>query len=156
MNVTISFRHMDPSEAIKRHTRGKVAKLQKFLRQPVTAKVTLSLDKLKHVVETKLSSGGAHLEAKESSDDMYAAIDRVMDKLERQIRGTKGAAQAKKRRSGDTLRGGKSPRPLETPVATPAKESKKAASKKVTKKPTKKTSKASKKTAGRASAKAAI
>jgi putative sigma-54 modulation protein len=105
VNISITFRHMDASVAIKAYASDKVAKLQKFLRQPMTAKVTLSLDKLLHVAETRISSGGAHLEAKESSDDMYASIDKVIDKLERQIRGTKGVALSKKRRSGDSLRG---------------------------------------------------
>ncbi|MEZ4227032.1 MAG: ribosome-associated translation inhibitor RaiA [Polyangiaceae bacterium] len=106
MNISITFRHMDTSESVKAYAREKVAKLQKFLRQPMTAKVTLSLDRLKHVAETRVSSGGAHLEAKEASEDMYVSIDRVLAKLERQIRGTKGAAQSKKRRSGDSLRSG--------------------------------------------------
>ena len=104
MNISITFRHMEPSEAIKSYASGKVAKLQKFLRQPMTAKVTLSLSKLHHVAETQISSGGAHLEAKETSDDMYASIDKVIDKLERQIRGAKGLAQAKKRRGANSLR----------------------------------------------------
>jgi putative sigma-54 modulation protein len=112
MNINITFRHMDTSQAIKSYATEKVAKLQKFLRQPMAAKVTLSLDKLRHVVETQISSGGAHLEAKEVSDDIYASIDRVIDKLERQIRGNKGVVQDKKRRSGDTLRGGTSPHPV--------------------------------------------
>jgi len=106
MNISITFRHMDPSDAIKSYAIDKVSKLQKFLREPMTAKVTLSLDKLRHVAETRLSSGGAHLEAKETSEDMYASIDKVIDKLERQIRGTKGAARARKRRGGDTVRKG--------------------------------------------------
>lgn len=105
MNISITFRHMDASEAIKTYAADKIGKLQKFLRQPMTAKVTLSVDRLKHVAETRVSSGGSHLEAKEASLDMYASIDRVIDKLERQIRGAKGAAQSKKRRSGDSLRG---------------------------------------------------
>ncbi len=105
MNISITFRHMDASEAIKSYAVDKIGKLQKFLRQPMTAKVTLSIDRLKHVAETRLSSGGSHLEAKEASEDMYASIDRVIGKLERQIRGAKGAAQSKKRRSGDSLRG---------------------------------------------------
>jgi putative sigma-54 modulation protein len=104
MNISITFRHMDPSEAIKAYARDKVAKLQKFLREPMTAKVTLSLDKLRHVAETRISSGGAHLEAKEDSEDMYASIDKVIDKLERQIRGTKGAARSRKRRGGNSVR----------------------------------------------------
>ena len=104
MNISVTFRHMEASEAIKKYASDKVAKLQKFLRQPMTAKVTLSLDKLRHVAETQVSSGGAHLEAKEASDDLYASIDKVIDKLERQIRAAKGAAESKKRRGGARLR----------------------------------------------------
>ena len=69
----------------------------------MSGKVTVSIDKLKHVVEARISSGGEHLEAHDKSDDMYSAIDLVMDKLERQIRGAKGVAQAKRRR-GESLR----------------------------------------------------
>jgi len=97
MNISITFRHMDPSDAIKSYASGKLAKIQKFLRRPMTAKVTLSIDQLEHVAEARISSGGAHLEAKEAGEDMYASIDSVLNKLERQIRGTKGAAQAKKK-----------------------------------------------------------
>ena len=118
MNISITFRQMDASAAIKAYARDKVAKLQKFLRQPMTARVTLSLDKLRHVAEARISSGGRHLEAKEQSQDMYASIDKVIDKLERQIRGAKGAAQAKARRGGATLRGGTRPTPLQAPVET--------------------------------------
>ena len=137
MNISITFRHMDSSDAIKEYSRNKIAKLQKFLRQPMRAKVTLSVDKRKHVAEMQISSGGEHLEAKEATDDMYASIDKMIDKLERQIRGHKGAQQAKKRRSGETLRGGDSPEPVEEAAtaeveAVPAK--KKVAKKKVAKK----------------------
>ncbi len=131
MNISITFRHMDASESIKSYAREKVAKLQKFLRQPMSAKVTLSLDRLKHVAETRVSAGGAHLEAKEATADMYVSIDRVIGKLERQIRGTKGAAQSKKRRSGDSIRGGaltkKAPAKKKAPVAKKAVAKKKTA-----------------------------
>lgn len=119
MNISITFRHMATSDAIKTYANDKVAKLQKFLRQPMTAKVTLSIDRLKHVAETRISSGGAHLEAKEASEDMYGSIDRVIDKLERQIRGQKGAEQAKKKRGRESIKSSAvaSPAPLAEPVA---------------------------------------
>src|SRR5678810_1116809 len=60
------------------------------------------LEKLKHEVEARISSGGERYEAHEATQDMYESIDKVMDKLERQIRGSKGAAQVKKRRRGGT------------------------------------------------------
>ena len=103
MNVSITFRHVDPSDALKRYATTKIAKLQKFLRQPMTAKVTLSVDRLKQLAEVRISSGGEHLEAKESSDDLYASIDLVLGKLERQVRASKGAQQAK-RKGADSVR----------------------------------------------------
>ncbi|MFC1641444.1 ribosome hibernation-promoting factor, HPF/YfiA family [Myxococcota bacterium] len=105
MNITITFRQMPASAALTSHVQEKVAKLQKFLRQPMSAKVTLSLDRLEHVAEVRVSSGGQHLEAREASDDMYTSVDRVIDKLERQIRGVKGTREAKARRHGVTVRG---------------------------------------------------
>lgn len=105
MNITVTFRHVDSSSAIRNHATEKIAKLQKFLRQPMTARVTVSLEKLLHQVEARISSGGERYEAREATEDMYASIDKVLDKLERQIRGSKGAAEVKKRRSGDSLRG---------------------------------------------------
>src|SRR5262245_38256476 len=121
---------MDASEAIKSYATDKVSKLQKFLRRPMTAKVTLSIDKLGHVAETRISSGDAHLEAKEVSQDMYTSISRVIDKLESQIRGAKGAAQSKKRRSGDSIKS--SPTVLVAPLmaeTAPRRASNKAARK---------------------------
>ena len=103
MNISITFRQMDTSDAIKQYATDKVAKLQRFLRRPMVAKVTVSIDRRKHVVEARISSGSEHLEAHEVSDDMYASIDRVMAKLERQIRVTKGTARAR-RHDADSLK----------------------------------------------------
>ena len=104
MNITVTFRHVDASDALRKHAEDKLSKLQKFLRQPMTARVIVSLEKLKHEVEARISSGGERYEAHEATQDMYESIDKVLDKLERQIRGSKGAAQAKKRKRGATLR----------------------------------------------------
>ncbi|HEY3494994.1 MAG TPA: HPF/RaiA family ribosome-associated protein, partial [Polyangiaceae bacterium] len=67
MNISITFRHMDSSDAVRKYAEGKLSKLQKFLRRPMTAKVTLSIDRLKHSAEARISSGGEHLEAHERS-----------------------------------------------------------------------------------------
>ncbi len=108
MNITITFRQMTASPALTEHVHEKVAKLQRFLRQPMSAKATLSVDRLKHVAEVRISSGGQHLEAREANLDMYTSVDKVIDKLERQIRGLKGTKESKTRRGGVTLRTGSS------------------------------------------------
>lgn len=103
MNISITFRHLEATEAIKAYASEKLGKLQKFLRQPMTVKVTLSHESHEMIAEVRISSGSEHVEAKESSDDMYAAIDKVLDKLERQINQQKGAQESKRRR-GDSVR----------------------------------------------------
>ncbi len=97
MNIKIAFRHMEGTDAAKRFAEEKVSKLQKFLRQAMTAQVTLSVQGLEHSAEVSIQSGSSHFHASETSQDMYASIDLVIDKLERQIRGAKGAEMARKR-----------------------------------------------------------
>jgi putative sigma-54 modulation protein len=97
MNISITFRHMEGTEAVKKHTTEKVAKLQKFLRQAMTAQVTLSVEGLQHVADVTINAGGGHFHATERSEDMYASIDMVLDKLERQIQHQKGTTITKKR-----------------------------------------------------------
>jgi putative sigma-54 modulation protein len=86
MNISITFRQMDATEAVKGYATEKVSRLQKFLRQPLHGQVTLSCQKTIHLAEVDLHSGSHHYHAHESSEDMYASIDKVIDKLERQIR----------------------------------------------------------------------
>ena len=117
-NISITFRHVDPSDAIKAHAEEKVQKLQRFLRQPMSARITLSLEKLEQGAEIRISSGGEHLEAHEVCEDMYMAIDRAVQKLERQISGSKGSAQAKQRRGGSSLREAESPESVAAEAAT--------------------------------------
>ncbi|HVJ89475.1 MAG TPA: ribosome-associated translation inhibitor RaiA [Labilithrix sp.] len=86
MNISITFRQMDATDSVKGYATEKVSKLQKFLRKPLHGQVTLSCQKTIHMAEVDLHSGGHHYHAHETSEDMYASIDMVIDKLERQIR----------------------------------------------------------------------
>src|SRR5690349_4762235 len=95
MNIAITFRHMDATDAVKGYATEKVGKLQKFLRQPLHGQVTLSCQKTLHLAEVEVRAGGQHYIAKESSEDMYASIDKVIDKLERQIRGVHTSSKKK-------------------------------------------------------------
>ncbi len=104
MNISITFRQMDATDAVKGYATDKVSKLQKFLRQPMHGQVTLSCQKTIHMVEVDLHSGGEHYHAHESSEDMYTTIDKVIDKLERQIRDGHGSRQKKgSERASDRL-----------------------------------------------------
>jgi putative sigma-54 modulation protein len=86
MNIAITFRQMEATDAVKGYATDKVSKLQKFLRHPLHGAVTLSCQKTLHMAEVDLHAGSQHYHAHEASEDMYASIDKVIDKLERQIR----------------------------------------------------------------------
>ena len=98
MNIAITFRQMDATEAMKGYATEKVAKIQKFLRQPLKGQVTLSCQQNRlHSAEIDVHSGHEHYHAHETSEDMYASIDKVIDKLERQIREHHGVTSSKKK-----------------------------------------------------------
>jgi putative sigma-54 modulation protein len=101
MNVSITFRHMESTESLKSFTSKKVERLQRFLRQPMVARVTLALEKMEHEVEVQIQSGGERYEAKDISDDTYGSIDRVIDKLMHQIRAAHGSESTRRRRGAD-------------------------------------------------------
>ena len=97
MNIAITFRHLDSSEAIKDYAQEKIGRLQKFLRSPLKANVTLSVEKGQQTAEIQLNAGAEHYTATVSNDNMYASIDKVCDKLEHQIHNVKGAKISSKR-----------------------------------------------------------
>jgi putative sigma-54 modulation protein len=99
MNIAITFRQMESTDAMKGYAQDKVGRLQKFLRDPMKGQVKLSCQSRQHSAEVDLHAGGSHYHAHETSEDMYATIDKVIDKLERQIRGSKSSLKGKERAS---------------------------------------------------------
>ena len=97
MNIAITFRHMEATEAVKTYATEKVGKLQKFLKAPLKGQVTLSTQHKAHTAEVDIHSGPEHFHAHDTSEDMYATIDKVLDKLERQIRTAKDVLNTKKK-----------------------------------------------------------
>jgi putative sigma-54 modulation protein len=102
MRIAFTFRQLDPSDAIKNYASEKLGKLQKYLRAPLDAEVTLSLERHLHQVEVVLRCDGHTYVATEQSDDMYASIDLVADTIESQVRRTKGATQDRRRQANST------------------------------------------------------
>lgn len=88
MRFNIRGRQLPVTEALRDYAEKKLSRLDKYFEAPLAsdAQVTLSVIKNKHVVEVTIPLPGVLLRAEERNDDMYAAIDLVVDKLERQIR----------------------------------------------------------------------
>jgi putative sigma-54 modulation protein len=87
MQVAVTFRHMDSSEPVRSYVAEKMLRVKKYIDEPVEAQAVLSVEKkIRHKVEVTLSAKGITIKATEQTEDMYAAIDGVLDKLERQLK----------------------------------------------------------------------
>ena len=86
MEVSCTFRHMEPSDELRLYTEEKIFKLKKYFDSPVEANIVLRVEKFRHIVDMTLSSDGNKIKAVEQTGDMYSSIDQAMDKLEEQLR----------------------------------------------------------------------
>ena len=94
---------MESSDGIKSYASEKIGKIQKYMRAPLHAEVTFSMERHLHRVDLNLTGDGHQYAGHGQSEDMYATIDQVVDKIDRQVRDTK-ATQTDRRRSGESLR----------------------------------------------------
>ena len=85
MEIIIHARHLDATEAIKNYVNKKASKLTKYSNKINKIQFTLKIEGTNHIVEAVCSAARATLVAETANSDMYAAIDLVMDKLEKQI-----------------------------------------------------------------------
>ena len=90
MQLTVSGHHIEITDALRDHVSEKFQKLQRPIERITTIDVTLVVEKATHKAEANLHVSGADLFASAESEDMYAAIDALADKLDRQISKHKG------------------------------------------------------------------
>lgn len=100
MRVAFTFRQVESSDAIKQYATDKIAKLQKYLRSPLDAEVTISLERHLHCIDVSVTGDGETFNGREESEDMYASIDMVLDKIHSQVRKKKDAQTTRKRSGG--------------------------------------------------------
>lgn len=89
MNIRVSGKNIEITEALKNTVAKKLKRLEKFFQPLTEVQVTLSVERLRQIVEITIPFNGVVLRAEEASPDMYASIDEVIDVLERQIRRNK-------------------------------------------------------------------
>ena len=86
MKFKFTGRKINVTEGLRDYTTSKLSKLDKFFGAEASADVTLSVQKDNHIIEVTICYKGIIYRAEVYDTDMYAAIDRVEDVLERQIR----------------------------------------------------------------------
>ncbi|MEI8345193.1 MAG: ribosome-associated translation inhibitor RaiA [Candidatus Omnitrophota bacterium] len=86
MQVDITARHFDVTEALKTYIGDKVAKVEKYSLKVETVHVVLEVQKFYHIAEISVCGKNLRLTARDESTDMYAAFDKCLGNLELQLR----------------------------------------------------------------------
>jgi putative sigma-54 modulation protein len=86
MEISFTFRHMEPSTELRSYVEEKVYKVKKYFDSPVEAHIVLKIEKFRHIADMTLSIDGSKIKAVDESSDMYSSIDQAMDKIEEQLR----------------------------------------------------------------------
>lgn len=85
MRISISAKNLEISDYLRELVEKKVSKLERYFPQDTVVQVTLSVERNRHIVEVTIPYDGGLIRAEEVTGDMYASIDNVLDKLEKQI-----------------------------------------------------------------------
>lgn len=87
MQISITFKNIDSSDALKSQIHEKFDRLDKMFDNPAEASIVLSVEKLRNIIELNLRCDKIKIYMKEEAENnMYAAIDTLLDKVKAQIR----------------------------------------------------------------------
>src|SRR5690242_20682228 len=88
MQMSVTFRHMDATDALKEYAHEKVERIRKYFPDPLKAHVVLECDRgYNHHADVVITlHNGIVIAGEETTEDMYSSIDLVMAKIERQVR----------------------------------------------------------------------
>jgi putative sigma-54 modulation protein len=100
--VTVTFRHVEPTEAIRLYAERKLGHLGKYAKQACAAHLILSVDKYRQHGEVTVKSGRFSMTAEDESKDLYAVIDLLADKVARQLKRQLEKITARKTRALST------------------------------------------------------
>jgi len=97
MNLNVSGHHLEVTPAIRTYVQSKLERVMRHFDHVIDAHVILTVEKLKQKAEVTLHVRGKELHCKSEEDDLYAAIDLLADKLDRQVLRYKGMRSPDKR-----------------------------------------------------------
>jgi putative sigma-54 modulation protein len=85
MNLSINGHHLEVTPALREYVTGKLDRIRRHFDQVVDVSVYLSVEKLRQRAEINIHVRGKDLFAESIDEDLYAAIDSLVDKLDRQV-----------------------------------------------------------------------
>lgn len=86
MQISVTGHHLDVTDSLRTYVETKFEKLERHFDHVTDVHVILSVEKLLQKAEATVQISGAKLFAEDHQEDMYASIDAMVDKLDRQIK----------------------------------------------------------------------
>jgi putative sigma-54 modulation protein len=100
MNLNVSGHHVEVTPAIRSYVQSKLERIARHFDHVIDAHVILTVDKLRQKAEVTLHVRGKDLHCESEEGDLYAAIDLLADKLDRQVLRHKGKLQERRPQPG--------------------------------------------------------
>ena len=100
MQINVSGHHLDVTQPLREYVENKIGRLERHASNVTHADVVMNVEKLRQKVEATIRLAGGEVFAQAESEDMYAAIDALTDKLDRQLRKHKGKTKDRMHGSG--------------------------------------------------------
>jgi putative sigma-54 modulation protein len=85
MNITITGHHLEITTAIRNYVKSKFERINRHFDHVIDVNVIMTVEKLKHKVEANVHLSGKDIHAETVDENMYAAVDLLVDKIDRQI-----------------------------------------------------------------------
>jgi putative sigma-54 modulation protein len=99
MQFAVTFRHMEPTEALKAYARERMERVRKYLPDPISCHVVLSTERHNHRIDVTFQlHNGLAVAGHEITENMYSSIDLCIAKIERQVRKYKGKIEGMRAR----------------------------------------------------------
>lgn len=96
MQIAVTFRHLETDNGVRDYVKEKVKRLEKYIENPKEVHVVLSAEKFRNIAEITIVGEGVTLNSQGRDNDLYAAIDQMVDRMERQIRERRGKGRRKR------------------------------------------------------------
>lgn len=100
MQLNLTGHHVDITPALRNYVDSKFQRLERHFDNVFDVHVILNVEKLRHTAEATVHVNGDDLFANATDEDMYAAIDGLIDKLDRQVKKHKEKIQDHHQREG--------------------------------------------------------
>jgi len=86
MQLNVSGHHVEVTDSLRGYVESKIDRLERHFDLVSDVHCILSVEKLRHKAEAKVNVSGGTIFAETTDEDMYAAIDGLVDKLDRQVK----------------------------------------------------------------------